>query len=907
MKTIKRLLLSMAVLGLSLGLMGQGVLTGTVLDNEAGMALPGAAIFESGTTNGTITGLDGTFQLNTTAQTGTIVISFLGYSSQTLDFDLANATGVGELVLELDAKTMEEVVIIGYGVIDVAKDRETPVAVSTIKLPEIVAKTGNQEFPDIMKNTPSVYVASQAGGYGDSRINIRGFSQENLALLFNGQPVNGMEDGKVYWSNWQGLSEIATGIQIQRGLGSSKLAISSVGATINVVTKATDMVAQGRVSAMVGNDGYQKYVASYSTGLNEKGWGASFLLSHWQGDGYNDGTQGQGQTYFISVGYKPSEKHKFNLSVTGAPQWHHQNYTKELNDYDRDEDGTITNKEQRFNDNWGYLDGNVFSFRKNFYHKPVANLNWDWNISDNSSLSTVLYGSTGSGGGTGPYGNYGIYNFNRDANGQVDFDAIRAENRSIPPDADGKIYGEFIDDGSRFGDSNFAARRASMNMHRWLGAVINFNHNINENLSFNVGTDFRTYYGEHFRLVDNLLGLDGFRDENVGAAGFQTLFPGGQMYTQEHTASPYMFWTQRNGMIEDKLDYFNTERISYMGAFGQLEYKTQKVSAFVQAAVSTQSYQRFDYHTYSDPKEQVSEKLQHLGYNLKAGANFNINEHHNVFVNAGYYSRQPFFDDLFLNYSNEVNTEVGNEGVLGLELGYGFRSQYINVDLNAYYTSWTDRQIRQTGDFNNNGNSDDVALFENVAETHTGVELEIETKPIRVLSIRGFASIGSWQYAGDAIANMWDGNQNPIGTSTLYLDGVKVGDAAQTSFGLLGSWKIIKGLSFDLDYRYYASLYAAIDPESFDEQDHQGSLELPSFGLMDAGISYKLPLKNRQSLNFRFNTNNLLNKQFISQSDTNIHPDAADPEAKYWNGVHMDNEVYFGNGITWNLGVAYKF
>ena len=127
----------MAVLGLSLGVMGQGVLSGTVLDQEAGMALPGAAIFESGTTNGTITGLDGTFQLNTTAQTGTIVISFLGYISQTLDFDLANATGVGELVLELDAKTMDEVVIIGYGVIDVAKDRETPVAVSTIKLPEI--------------------------------------------------------------------------------------------------------------------------------------------------------------------------------------------------------------------------------------------------------------------------------------------------------------------------------------------------------------------------------------------------------------------------------------------------------------------------------------------------------------------------------------------------------------------------------------------------------------------------------------------------------------------------------------------------------------------------------------------------------------------------------------------------
>ena len=361
-------------------------------------------------------------------------------------------------------------------------------------------------------------------------------------------------------------------------------------------------------------------------------------------------------------------------------------------------------------------------------------------------------------------------------------------------------------------------------------------------------------------------------------------------------------------MIDDKLDYFNTERISYMGAFGQLEYKTQKLSAFVQAALSTQSYQRFDYYTYSDPKEQVSEKLQHPGYNIKAGANYNINELHNIFVNAGYYSRQPFFDDLYLNYSNEVNTDVGNEGVLGLELGYGFRSQYIDIDLNGYYTSWTDRQIRQTGDYNDDGNRDDVALFENVAETHAGVELEFEAKPIRTLSIRGFASVGSWQYAGDVNAKMWDANRNPIGgDEILYLDGVKVGDAAQTTFGLMAGWKIIKGLSVDLDYRYYASLYAAIDPEDFNDTDHQGSLELPSFGLMDAGVSYMLPLKKRQSLNFRFNVNNLLNTQFISQSDSNIHPDAGDPDAKYWNGVHMDNEVYFGNGITWNLSIAYKF
>ena len=885
-----------------MAVMGQGVLTGKILEEEAEGPLPGANIVEAGTTNGTISDADGNFTLNTTAQSGEIIISFLGYKSQTIAFNLASATGVGEVTMAIDATSMDEVVVTGYGVIDVAKDRETPVAVSTIKLPEIIAKTGNQAFPEIMKNTPSVSVASQAGGDGDSRINIRGFAQENLALLFNGQPVNGMEDGKVYWSNWQGLSEIATAVQIQRGLGSSKLAISSVGATINVVTKATDMVKGGRVSAMVGNDGYMKYVGSYSTGLGENGWGASILLSHWQGNGYNDGNNGQGQTYFLSIGYKPSDKHQFNFSMTGAPQWHYQNYTKSLLTYDRDGDGEISNKEQRYNNNWGYRDGEVYSFRENFYHKPVANLNWDWNISDRSSLSTVLYASIGQGGGTGNYGsssNMYIY----DENGQIDFDQIIANNEAIVNDGSedwhipGKTIGQY---------SDAAIRRGSMNMHRWLGSVINFNHELNENLSFNVGADFRTYYGEHFRLVDDLWGLDGYWDNNYNGDGFQELFPGGQVYTQEHRSSPYLFWTNRNRMTDDKLDYYNNERISYMGAFGQVEYKTQKLSTFIQAAVSTQSYQRFDYHSYSDPDDQISEMLRFPGYNLKAGANYNLTDKHNVFVNAGYYSRQPFFDDLFLNYLNIVNEEVDNEGVLGLEAGYGFRSTYLDVDVNAYYTQWSDRQIRQSGDFDDDGNYDDVALFENVAENHSGVELEFDAKPVRNLNIRGFASIGFWNYSGDVIARVWDEDRNPIGGGerTLYLDGVQVGDAAQTIFGLLGSYRIIKGLSVDVDYRFYDRLYAAIDPESFDAEDNNGSLELPSFGLLDGGVSYKLYLRNSQRLEFRFNANNILNKQFISQSDTNIHPEAGVPE---WNGVNMNNRVYFGNGFTWNVSIAYRF
>ncbi|MBS1572299.1 MAG: TonB-dependent receptor plug domain-containing protein, partial [Bacteroidetes bacterium] len=136
------------------------------------------------------------------------------------------------------SKDIEQVVL--TGVADIAKDRKTPVAVSTIKEAQIVEKLGNQEFPEILNTSPSVYATKGGGGYGEGKLNIRGFDQKNIAVMINGMPVNDMESGAVYWSNWAGLSDVTSAMQVQRGLGSSKLAIASVGGTVNIITRSSD-------------------------------------------------------------------------------------------------------------------------------------------------------------------------------------------------------------------------------------------------------------------------------------------------------------------------------------------------------------------------------------------------------------------------------------------------------------------------------------------------------------------------------------------------------------------------------------------------------------------------------------------------------------------------------------------
>lgn len=804
---------------------------------------------------------------------------------------------------------LEEVVIIGKGVMDLAKDRKTPIAVSSIKAAEIQSKIGSSDITQTMVNTPSVYVAGQAGGFGDSRISVRGFQQDNTAFLLNGQPINGMEDGKMYWSNWSGMSDIANGIQIQRGLGSSKLAISSVGGTVNFITKATDKKEGGFSSVGVANDNYLKTTVGYNTGMSKSGWGMSFMLTHWQGDGYNDGTNGAGQNYFVSVGYKLNEKHNFNFLVTGAPQWHDQNFTKKISDY--------LGFGRKYNNNYGFLNGQFLSERTNFYHKPVANLNWDFKINEKSSLSTVVYASWGRGGGTGNYGRgkqyikqLNPYTGQVDQNTYINYDLINANNSALANGA-----GTF---------NNSYLIRSSMNNHAWFGAVSNLKHKLSENLNLNVGLDLRTYYGTHYRQVNNFVGLSSFTDSRK-LRGADHATQGdfvNQVVTQSLTTNPWDAMFSPAVKQDQKIDYDNSERISYGGLFGQLEYSKDNLSAFVQGAISNQSHQRFDRYDYL-PEFENSEKVNNIGYNVKAGGSYSIASNHSVFVNTGFYSRQPYHDNIFLNYTNEVNPLTSNEKILGLEAGYNFKSKMFTASVNAYRTSWKDRVVSSSRVVSNPTeiigtttlNQGDIVYKSNlgVEQVHSGLELDFVFKPLSSLDIKGFASIGNWEYKGNSVTRLTDENQNLLSETLVDVDGGKVGDAAQTTWGLGAKYEIVKRFSIDADWRTYDNLYSNVGSV-------KENLMLPTYDLVDAGLSYKMLVgsKNKDSVVFRINVNNVFDEVYLSELTSNVKvtdnissSNAAlgtyQSNGRVYNGIADGNQGFFGFGRTWNVAIRYNF
>ena len=81
------------------------------------------------------------------------------------------------------------------------------------------------------------------------------------------------------------------------------------------------------------------------------------------------------------------------------------------------------------------------------------------------------------------------------------------------------------------------------------------------------------------------------------------------------------------------------------------------LSVFAAGTVSNTWYGKIDRYNYVGSEDaQVADFVNALGYNAKAGLNYNINEKNNVFINLGYYSRAPYWDFVFVN--NAANSLI---------------------------------------------------------------------------------------------------------------------------------------------------------------------------------------------------------------------------------------------------------
>jgi hypothetical protein len=774
---------------------GQSRISGNVADSLTGKRLEGVNIKILDESAGSSTDQKGYFLFSLTPGDHVVKITTVGYLQRLININLpaGQELKLGTIFLQPATIGLEEVSIIASD----AVERRTPVSVSMISSGVIESRLGDQPFPEIMKAVPGVYASRTGGGSGDASVNVRGFKQENVALMLNGIPISSVENGLVYWNNWLGLAEATRQIQVQRGLGASNVAQNSTGGTINIITKTTDVESGGSIKYSITDYGNQKATLMLSSGRLKNNMAVTFLGSRFSGPGYVDATYESGWAYYLSISKEFSKDQMLVFTVLGNPEKHGQRNFY-LTKKETDQHGLRYNKE------WGSYNGEINNASENFYHKPHLSLNHYWNISEKGMLATSYYLSFGKGGGkwTETFGyNPSIFSF-YNPSGQLDWETIYNNN------ATNESYYKLADGTDTTGYSlniqtNFLAS------HIWTGLLSTYRHEFNDHFTLIAGFHGRLFKSKLQQKVRDLLGGDFFIDDYAyavdGVAGRNQVKTVGDIVKVD------------NGAINN-----------FTSLFGQLEFTSGKLNAFGAGTISGNWYRREDRYNYVS--DISSEWVYKTGFDFKAGVNYNLNEWHQIFINGGYFSRAPYFKFVFGSYTNVPTQDLKNEKTLTAEAGYGLDLKHTRFRMNAYYTMWKDKSVL-TYEYNQ---FEDPSMIHGLDALHMGVEAELSQRITRWLKAGGSLSVGNWKWKNDVTAFVFNDDNAIVDTIQVYANGLYVGDAPQTQVSLFAEARVLHTVDISASWMYYDNYYADFSPtKRTDPDDRSQPYRIPSYNTLD--------------------------------------------------------------------------
>ena len=937
MNCSKRILASLLIFSLTSFLSAQMTVSGTVTDAATGSELAGANVVVDGTNNGAAANASGAFTISNVPNGATLTASMIGYA----DASMAAARTVN---FRLSASSIE---MSGLEVLASRAGEKTPVAYTTVTKAEMEARLGSQDIPMSLNTTPSVYATQQGGGAGDARINVRGFNQRNVAVMINGVPQNDMENGWVYWSNWDGVADASHSIQMQRGLSAVNLATPSIGGTMNIITDPTAASKGGFVKQEVGAGSFLKTSLNYNTGLIGGNLALSTTIVRKTGEGVIDKTWTDAWAYYLGVSYQMNDANRFEIYAIGAPQRHGQNlYKQNLGAYDSEfatsiegydatavgEDGQFRDSGETngvgfgrtFNQNWAPVnssyDGKQYWYmygartverhnpdylneRENYFHKPLVNLNHYLTLNDQMRLSTIVYWSGGSGGGTGTFGKiptmdadgglgdddykfyYGRGPWVRDWNTLIDYNSGNADTVYVDKSALGRTHG----DGN---NQSVGILRNSINRQSTIGAISKLNYDLSDALKLQIGLDWRTAGIEHAREVRDLMGGDyylDFSDDNV---------PDGKRVE-----------------LGDIIAYHNETTVDWLGFFGQGSYSSGPINAYGMAGFSSIAYTYQDHFTVADAVIDHGDPITTMQF--KGGAMYDVNDNISAFANYGLVEKPPIMDNV-IYFDGTVASDPANEKFQNIEAGVNYRAGNMAVKAGYYMTDWINRNLTKAVSSGQGSSGDtDVIFLTGVNQNHSGLEVEASMQVIDMLHLNAAASFGTWKFTDDANGTYQEDEFNDQGqvtgqTSTDYSYALKdlfVGDMPQTGMALGVTLTPIAGLSVQALFNYYDKNYSDWGPsarevESDGTADREQVWMAPSYNKLDLHVNYDLPISIAGTKMTAFaHVFNALDAVYVQ--------DAVDHSQynSYGDKVHAAHnaEVFLGTPMYFNGGLKVSF
>ena len=819
-----------------------GQLKGLVLDAETGETLTGATVVVDNTGLGEIADLEGKFIIKNVPQgKQTLRISYVGYEEITIEAMVTSGqnTDVGEIKMDPTSVGLREVQVFA----NVVEERKTPLAVSTIGNMAINEQLGSMQLPELLNSTPGIYATQGDGSFGDAYVNIRGFGQEEVLFMINGVPVNDMENGIMYWSNFAGLSEVTRNMQVQRGLGASRLAVNAVGGTVNIVTQPSERRKGGRIETMFGNGSYRnRYRLTLNSGEMKGGWAFTFQGSRTNGEGIRPGAYVDAWSYFFTASKTINSNHSLLFSVFGAPTDRGRAWNTNTTNYEKY--GSFL-----YNEAWGFYNGERLSVSQNKSHKPQITLMHHWTINDRLSLTTTPYLSMARVYGTARLGDASALT----SEGLQNFEAMRTANIANVKSIDNP-YGSPLGT-TVTGLQSRSIIEARHNDHNWFGAISNLTWQIDPQTTLVSGVDVRNYTALHYGRVHHLLGGEFWVDKDL-SGNFDN-----NLLTPNRIA--------RKG---DKIRYNYDGNVRWGSVFTQVETTRGRFDGFLSGNLSRiqmwregQFWNGDEGRGYSYNSLGSSDKRVFDNYNLKGGVSFRITGRHNAFLNAGTITRAPFLRNAFVDarFSNEFLTGLKNETIRSVEAGYSYRTGRLRIQTNVYHTTWQDKALVNTAFVDPQSGSRQALT--GMAARHQGIETDMVFEPIPGLELNGMFSLGNWRWTSDARAVFTTDQGTEAEFARVYVKDLRVGNSAQTTAFLGAHYRRIKDTYFGFRCNYFADLYEGFDPAER-ITGYRPVRRLPDYFMVDIYGGYYFPMEDFRA-RLGFNVHNLLNDDFIRRSD----------------------------------------
>ena len=883
----KELTMNRSILGALVGiimisgaLFGQGTISGSVSDAD-GNALPGANVVVEGTTLGAAATLSGGYSINVPDGSYTVTASVVGYKSSSATVRVSGSNASANFTLESASVALGGVEVLAERV-----DNTSAIPFNEYTKADIDFRLGGRGLPKALSTLPNVYVEN-GGGWDDENVYVRGFDDRYTSYLINGVPMNDMENGNLYFSNWSVLADVASVVQVQRGAGSVNLATPSLGGVVNFMSAPASTEPGVVVKQEAGEHQYSKTAVTVNTGLLMDGKLAMMAsASRRTADKlFARGTYSDAWSYYFNASYSVNNDNRLEFIALGSPQFHGQNFwNNRISNYSHElaremgvaEEDLRTEYGLDYNpradyletpytgkravaswvpfDGWNYKvrdqrSTTMINERNNYFHKPIVQLNWYSNLDESTTMATSFYYSGGEGGGSGSAGSI-LW-----GDGYRDYDATIARNMSEGQWKDG------------YGYQSRGILRGSRNNQSTYGIMSKMEKEMTDTVSMTLGLDLRTAKVEHYRQVYDLLGGDFFYN----------------------SSNPNWSEEQRHRTLGDKLYYDNTNTVDWLGGYVQANYDDGAgTNAFAMFGATTASYTAQDHFTLDNLKIEADAEL---GYQMKLGGSRALNDTWQLFGNVSYSAMTPSLDKLIDDVNMIKNEGFENETATWFDVGARFKSlngQWAG-SMNYYYALWSDRA--QSGTSEDLNGVESFFSITGLSELHTGLEYSIAYQPIPVLRIdlRGHES--DWRFTDDLsyTYNEIEGDDTSAETFDLYVKDVMISGAPQSQTVLM-----VTG--------FFNRLKASVEAESFARQyprwGYDGAIQDLAFLLGEgntfADDAYETERKTIYNLQLSYGTE-------IMDRDVTFNYSVFNTTDELYIGDFVD--AYDGSGDVANLRV----